>query len=1614
MNKIHKFQIVDYYDHDQTNEELGEQYEKNDVKPNGSPPNYSVLSWWNFVKPLWLHRRKSNYILYLFGRTNEGKSISVQVKDFQPYLYVKLPEEWTEKSKPFKKFKEWFLRELWLNMRGTPKKIKKTRSNNMYHGCANNVLTCNGCLKKCRDTAIEKFKFYINKKAICINKITKYELMKGLSYSGYELETEVIDKIHIKLIGLSDEIDNNTMRKIVRNLLREHSVKNNKLTINSYQQLFTAKRCPDRWFYFYKTMEKEELIDEMYNYLGINVEELGIRYRKVLKEFTNDKDFPFLHIKCHSKSTFNHVKKIFQENASIGGWDRVPRKVTIQDCVQDHIFDLYEADINPICRFTDHTNVKGSGWVQIDNYNMAIKTDSNKFQTKCKYDIKTNWKNIKALEKDGLAKMVMAFYDIECDSSHGDFPQANKTYTMTVREILTEYQRLYKIRNFQNKIKQKKNEAKANGEKCKLTEQEERVNKIKRNQIPGKTNSRQWTIKFLTQAMIHDNVDIIDNIVSENNISKVFYKTASNLSVKDEELNDSEKWMPNDKRTRLSKFINKVKDLLSEIKNMKDIKVYFENINKLYKLRIKYDENEIVSSTKVNDGGYTYVSHVQDRLEEELEDEKKKSSKKMRDYIDHNMEKYKIMAFNKFKTEIIGKCATYINSNLICEDYTNDTESSKTELSAKKQATLNKCQEILDKYLPPIKGDPIIQIGTCLQRQGEPESYKKHILTLGTCDDIPGVEVVRCETEDELIMKWKQLLEDEDVDCLLGWNNYDFDYPYIWDRAEATGVLREYRTLGRFKYKDSIKKEKRLSSSALGDSIWYDIDNVGRVQIDLMRVVRDDVTINLDRYTLDHVSSVFMRGAIKDCIYNEDEDYTTILTNSTTGLHAESYIKISYIKCHTEDYYGDSAKLQISEILEDGSGFKIKGKIDLNAKEHKYSWSMSKDDVSPQDIFRKQKEGPAERCIIAKYCVKDVVLCVELCQKLTVIVNKTGMSNVCCVPFLWIFTRGQTAKTYSLFSKECRSLDYVLPTLYRPDNTSYAGAVVLKPTPGIYLKKPVAVLDFGSLYPSIIINCNMSHETLVKDPYYQGEEGGQRLKDMGLDYKDIPIYVWEMKDGVNQEDISATHRFIQPKLEEEKQPDGSYSKPESRGIVPRILMKLLSARKSTRGQAKYKTVTLKSGDEFIGAYSKDKDGVIGTVKTHKGDKNTFNVEDVVTCVDTYTDFEKEIFNGLQLAYKVSANSVYGLLGATVSPIYCPEIAASTTAEGRRLLEFSGNYARDNYKNKPFTYTDLNGEKQDILIESTDVVYGDTDSIFVLYNIKDKDGNYIYNREAVKASIDISLDVEVNITPIFGYPHVLEYEKTFWPFVLISKKRYAGDKYEFNPHKAKQTSMGLVTKRRDNAKIVKYIFGGILDIIMGQKDLQAAINFLQDNVRNIMQGKFHFDKFIITKKLRAFYKNPRSIAHKVLADRMGERDPGNKPKSNERLPYAYIEVPGNKKKMLQGDRIEHPSFIKENLLNLDYEHYITNQVSKPVSQIFGLELENLDKKYEYTLDKDYYQNRYKHWYDNYKTKGKQFPEVLAEKKIREERTKMAQTLLIEPIIHGIKNNKKIKSEAQSEE
>ena len=114
-----------------------------------------------------------------------------------------------------------------------------------------------------------------------------------------------------------------------------------------------------------------------------------------------------------------------------------------------------------------------------------------------------------------------------------------------------------------------------------------------------------------------------------------------------------------------------------------------------------------------------------------------------------------------------------------------------------------------------------------------------------------------------------------------------------------------------------------------------------------------------------------------------------------------------------------------------------------------------------------------------------------------------------------------------------------------------------------------------------------------------------------------------------------------------------------------------------------------------------------------------------------------------------------------------------------------------------------------------------------------------------------------------------------------------------------------------------------------------------------------DKLAITKALRSDYKNPKSIAHRVLADRIGQRDPGNKPKPGDRMKFLFVTNPN--KKALLGERIETPEFIITTKTQIDYTYYITNQLMKPLQQLFGLAL---DKIMEQTFNECKQSNRTK--------------------------------------------------------
>ena len=575
-----------------------------------------------------------------------------------------------------------------------------------------------------------------------------------------------------------------------------------------------------------------------------------------------------------------------------------------------------------------------------------------------------------------------------------------------------------------------------------------------------------------------------------------------------------------------------------------------------------------------------------------------------------------------------------------------------------------------------------------------------------------------------------------------------------------------------------------------------------------------------------------------------------------------------------------------------------------------------KDDITPAQIFSKFYGSSADRCEVARYCIQDCALVNRILSKLKVLENNVGMGNVCSVPLSYLFMRGQGIKIFSLVAKESRLNETLIPVIRNMDkdvidDEGYEGAIVLDPQEGMYLEDPIVVLDYNSLYPSSMISRNLSHDSFVADP----DSKYAKMQDQGITYETVTYDVYEGKGDAKKVVGKRDCIFAQF-------PDGK------KGIIPMILQNLLQQRKNTRKRMEYETLTLSDGRVAIGLVNDLGNGQIELLNVDKanlgvgfgGHKATIDASLVLERSDTYNKFEQAVLDALQLAYKVTANSLYGQTGSRTSPIYLKEIAACTTATGREMIYLAKDFVESRYDSR--------------------VIYGDTDSIFIKFTHKDINGNVVKGKDALPLAIKAGQRVEKEIKAIMPNSQNLAYEKTLWPFIILSKKRYVGNLYEDNINKYKQKSMGIVLKRRDNAPIVKTVYGGIIDTLLNKGDFLGSVEFLQSKLQEMVSGQVPLEDLIISKTLRASYKDPSKIAHKVLAKRMGERDAGNKPQANDRIPFVFIKMPDGAEVKLQGDRIEHPDYIRAECLTPDYYHYITNQLIKPITQIYALCVEKL--------------------------------------------------------------------------
>ncbi|KAF2269740.1 hypothetical protein CC78DRAFT_508310 [Lojkania enalia] len=294
-------------------------------------------------------------------------------------------------------------------------------------------------------------------------------------------------------------------------------------------------------------------------------------------------------------------------------------------------------------------------------------------------------------------------------------------------------------------------------------------------------------------------------------------------------------------------------------------------------------------------------------------------------------------------------------------------------------------------------------------------------------------------------------------------------------------------------------------------------------------------------------------------------------------------------------------------------------------------------------------------------------------------------------------------------------------------------------------------------------------------------------------------------------------------------------------------------------------------------------------------------------------FKKAVLNGRQLALKISANSVYGLTGATIGKLPCLEIASSTTSYGRQMIEKTKHEVEQKY-------TIANGYTHD-----AEVIYGDTDSVMVKFGTTDLN-------EAMK----LGQEAAEYVSSKFIKPIKLEFEKVYFPYLLINKKRYAG-LYWTNPNKwDKMDTKGIETVRRDNCRLVQTVIETSLRMLLIDRDVEGAQTFVKDTISDLLQNKIDMSNLVITKALTKTTdeddkdRYTAKQAHVELAERMRKRDAGSAPALGDRVAYVIVKGAGGSKNY---EKSEDPIHVLENNIPIDTKYYLENQLAKPLGRIF---------------------------------------------------------------------------------
>ena len=493
---------------------------------------------------------------------------------------------------------------------------------------------------------------------------------------------------------------------------------------------------------------------------------------------------------------------------------------------------------------------------------------------------------------------------------------------------------------------------------------------------------------------------------------------------------------------------------------------------------------------------------------------------------------------------------------------------------------------------------------------------------------------------------------------------------------------------------------------------------------------------------------------------------------------------------------------------------------------------------------------------VVDYYVSRVQLDLEILEQNELVPRTSEQARLLGVDFYSVFSRGSQFKVESLMFRIAKPENYLLPSPSRKQvgqqNALECLPLVMEPQSAFY-NSPLLVLDFQSLYPSVMIAYNYCYSTFLGRVVSWRGQNKMGFSDYERELRMLEV----LKDKIN---IA---------------PNGiMYAKPE---IRKSLLAKMLGEILETR-------VMVKSG-----------------MKVDKDDKTL-----------------QRLLNNRQLALKLIANVTYGYTSASFSGrMPCSEIADSIVQTGRETLE-----------------------KAIALIHSVErwgaeVVYGDTDSLFVYLKGRTKD-----------EAFDIGGEIAKSITDMNPRPVKLKFEKVYFPCVLLAKKRYVGYKYESKTQEVPDfDAKGIETVRRDGTPAEQKIEEKALKILFRTADLSEVKSYFQKQCTKIMRGKVSIQDFCFAKEVKLGTYSDRGLPPPgalISTKRMLE-DPRAEPQYGERVPYVVI-TGGPGARLI--DRCVAPEDLLSNDYNeLDAEYYISKNLIPPLERIFNLVGANVRQWYD---------------------------------------------------------------------